>query len=210
MNRRLREVFAALRDLARAPGTFRAINGLVATVTTLNPTLRFVGPYQTVCNYWNYFWTYVAEHFSEPDQTGQTQRALLNSTAGQTNGIAQGSAYEPANGVGYPENPNDPRRQRGDLEILHGQGYGGAINNDGTADCENGQRGYLRGPLAIFSAPRDLNGFPTRVVFNSHTPGSQGPTFTGRARVPAGQTFTRENQTGAQLPIELTTGVFGG
>ena len=41
-----------------------------ATVTTLQPQLRFLGPYITVCNYWNIFWTFVAEHFSGEVPTG--------------------------------------------------------------------------------------------------------------------------------------------
>ena len=42
--------FDALRDLAAAPATNAALRGLTATVTTLNPQLRFFGPYVTVCN----------------------------------------------------------------------------------------------------------------------------------------------------------------
>jgi hypothetical protein len=34
---------------------------------------------------------------------------------------------------------------------------------------------------------------------DAHTPGNQGPTFTGRAHVPAGETFTRSPSTGPQL-----------
>ena len=32
-----------------------------------------------------------------------------------------------------------------------------------------------------------------------HTPGDQGPTFAGRAKVPAGETFSRSPTTGPQL-----------
>jgi hypothetical protein len=34
---------------------------------------------------------------------------------------------------------------------------------------------------------------------DAHTPGNQGPTYAGRARVPAGETFSRNPQTGPQL-----------
>ena len=33
-----------------------------------------------------------------------------------------------------------------------------------------------------------------------HTPGDQGPTYKGRAHVPAGETFSRNPTTGPQLP----------
>ena len=41
---------------------------------TLNPTLRYVGPHVTVCNYFNYSWTHFADHVSEEDATGTLQR----------------------------------------------------------------------------------------------------------------------------------------
>jgi len=47
---------SALKSLALAPGTNVALNGLVATISTLNPMVRYIGPYQTVCNSFNYFW----------------------------------------------------------------------------------------------------------------------------------------------------------
>ena len=70
LNERLEGTFAALEDLTAAPSTNAALRALTATVTTLNPQLRFYGPFVTVCNAPNYFFTYLAEHFSEPDQTG--------------------------------------------------------------------------------------------------------------------------------------------
>jgi hypothetical protein len=36
-------------------------------------------------------------------------------------------------------------------------------------------------------------------IADAHTPGYQGPTFKGRAHVPAGETFTRNPTTGPQL-----------
>src|SRR6478672_1553069 len=63
LNDDLRESLGALRDLSQAPTTNLALRGLMATVGTLNPTLRYLGPYVTVCNFWNYFWTFLAEQF---------------------------------------------------------------------------------------------------------------------------------------------------
>ena len=69
-------------DLVKAPTTLGALRGLTATVGTLQPQLRYLGPYVTVCNYWNMFWTFAAEHFSAPDDTGGSERALLNMARG--------------------------------------------------------------------------------------------------------------------------------
>ena len=209
MNQALRGALTAARDLIRAPGTNTALRGLLATVVTLNPQLKFLGPYQTVCDYWNYFWTAAAEHFSEGDPTGSAQRALLNSTAGQLNGLGNAGAYEAVNGEGY--NSLTPIQQsRGDNEVHHGSAYSAAITNSGAADCESGQEGYMKGPLAVFAPARDLEGGPTQVVADSHIPGAQGPTYAGRSRVPAGETFTREPLTGDKLDPILTSGIYGG
>src|SRR2546421_5099401 len=208
LNDNLKDVFTSLRDLVRDPGVNSGLRGLVATVTTLNPQLRFYGPFQTVCDYWNYFWTYNAEHFSENVNSGTSQRALLNSGAGQPNSTNNANSFEWANGEGY-NSLTPAQKARGDNERLHGQSYGAAINNSGTADCENGQRGYLNGNLDT-ARPIDAEGNPFNTVQDPHTPGDQGPTFAGRARVPAGETFTREPQTGDRLPPVLTTGIYGG
>ena len=40
-------------------------------------------------------------------------------------------------------------------------------------------------------------------VVDPHMPGNQGPTFTGRPRVPEGQTFTAPPEVGPQIPKEL-------
>ena len=205
LNRRTGEVLAALGDLVRAPETNRALRGLTRTVGILNPLVRFAGPYQTVCNSWNYFWTYLGEHISEDDPTGTAQRVLLNSVGGNRNSYSGMHATEPVMGEAYTGPP-----QRGDNAHFHGQAHGAAVNDDGTADCEVGQRGYMNGNLAVFGPSTNSQGTPIQAIFDPHTPGSQGPTFAGRPRVPAGQTFDRENQIGWQLPPEQTTGIYSG
>src|SRR4051812_4446745 len=54
LNQELQDAMGALRDLATAPTTNAAINGLIDTVGTLQPQLRYLGPYVTVCNNWNF------------------------------------------------------------------------------------------------------------------------------------------------------------
>ena len=134
----------------------------------------------TVCNSWNYFWTYIAEHFSEPDVTGQSQRALLNTTGRQDNSVGSQGAKFPANGENVLE---------GNAQYQQDQPYAAAIAPDGRADCETGQRGYLR---------RQAIHYPKKyeIARDPRTPGLQGPTYTGRPRVPAGQTFTHKPETG--------------
>ena len=192
LNANLQQVMDALKQLAQAPGTNIAINGLTSTVSILNPMVRYLGPFQTVCDDWNYWWTYLSEHISEATSFGFAQRALLNTAnPSQPNNVGNAQASAPANGGGTDS------LLTGGNEFLHGQTYGAAIDNLGNADCETGQRGY----------PLKLNYFDSlhrNLATDSHTPGDQGPTFAGRARVPAGETYSRNPQTGPQLPYNPT------
>jgi virulence factor Mce-like protein len=180
LNSRLQRVMGSLRDLALDPGTNVAINGLAATTQILNPMIRYLGPFVTVCNDWNYWWTYLSEHLSEATDFGFAQRALINSAdSTQPDNVGSIPATAPADG------------QNGGPEYLHGPPYGAAVDAQGNADCETGQRGY----------PKKLNYFDPlgrNLDTDQHTPGDQGATFTGSARVPKGETFTREPQTGPQ------------
>ena len=49
----LEPALVALRDLSTDPGSGMALRALGATARTLQPQLKFLGPFQTVCNYWN-------------------------------------------------------------------------------------------------------------------------------------------------------------
>ena len=91
--------------------------------------------------------------------------------------------------------PGDPPDQTGmaDAEYEHGPAYGAAIDSQGNADCETGQRGFQLKQNYYDNQNRTL-------VSDAHTPGDQGTTWTGLARVPPGETFSREPSTGPQLP----------
>ena len=186
LNEETAKTLVQLRKLAEAPGTNAALRGLTATVTTLNPQLRFYGPYVTVCNSWNYFWTYLAEHFSEPDTTGSAQRALVNRPASRRTRSARWAPTSP---------PTARACIEGTPQYAQDQPYGAAVNAQGRADCEAGQRGYVE---------RDARFFPSKykIARDPRSPGLQGPTFAGRPRVPEGQTFTAEPETGeyADMP----------
>jgi virulence factor Mce-like protein len=187
LNGNLQQVMYGLKNLATAPGTNVAVNALSSTVSTLNPIVRYLGPYQTVCDDWNYFWTYLSEHISEATSFGFAQRVLLNlADPTQPNNVGQQGATAPADGGGSTS------LITGGNEYLHAQAYGAAIDNQGNADCENGQRGY----------PLKLNGLDPQgrdLATDAHTPGDQGTTWKGRTHVPAGETFSRNPTTGPQL-----------
>jgi ABC-type transporter Mla subunit MlaD len=199
LNDELEAVMVELRDLVTTPTTNGAIRGLTATVTTLQPQLRYLGPYVVGCNYWNIFWTVVAEHFSAPNPTGQSQRVLLNSGDSQNDQVTSFGANEPANG-------KDARPGAGDANIIrqynHYNAYGAnAIVPDGRLDCSPGQQGYP------YSANRANDDYYKRTVYDQllwKFPGEapvKGGTYTkfdrnargtGQRppRLPEGMTFT--------------------
>jgi virulence factor Mce-like protein len=186
LDQRLQGVMHALKGLADAPGTNEAVNALTNTVSTLNPLVRYLGPFQTTCDDWNYWWTFLTEHQTAQDSLGFSQRVLLmfGDSAQPDNVGTQGAVHPADNQSGGPEN-------------LHGQTYGAAIDGSGNADCETGQRGY----------PQKLNYFDPqgrKLASDPHTPNDQGTTFKGRTRVPPGETFTRNPTTGPQLPYNPT------
>ena len=188
INEPLRDTMASLEELMSSPGTGSAFRGLTDTVGTLNPTVRFLGPYITVCNYFNYSWTHVAEHLTEPDPTGGAQRTLLNQASRQTNSVTSLGATEPANGEGVAPN--------GTPQFLHSNNYSAAVDENGNADCESGQRGYVERTNA-YGDKR------FKIAVDPHIPGNQGTTFTGNPRVPKGQTWSRQPTVGPQIPKEL-------
>jgi hypothetical protein len=153
---------------------------------TCGPAQRSVGfsvSIVAVRNYFTYWWTFLSDHLSDEDATGTLQRIQVKSAPReQENSMAAFGATEPAN-----SDHIDPVQKAlfGDAVQVHGQEYGRAVTPTGEADCESGQRGYL---------DRLATGFPERfrIVVEPRTPGVQGTTFTGRARVPEGQTFTAE------------------
>ena len=139
---RLRTTSVALRDLIRDPSTGRSLGNLRTAVALLKPTLNFVAPYQTVCNYANYFFHPLGEHQSQPAPGGNAQQQLI-----RTVNLAQPNSL----GFTYSSRPWD--LQPG--QPAHGATFDGmpagrpmappyqpAIDAQGNADCQNGQDGF--------------------------------------------------------------------
>lgn len=192
MNRNLKTMLGALEDLAADDRTIYALRGVTRLVDVVNPLVRFVGPYVTVCNYWNYAWTNVSEHLTEPDPTGGSQRTLLNQAPRTRDPRAPSlgsiGAKQPVNGE--PVVSGSPMN-------LHSNVYTAAVDTKGNADCESGQRGYLE-KLTTYNKDPNL-----KIVTDPRIPGNSGPTFTGRPKVPEGQTFSRNPESGPAFPREL-------
>ena len=175
LNEELGKTLDQLRELAQAPGTLPGIRGLGATVTTLNPQLKFYGPYVTVCNSPNYFFTYLAEHFSEPDTTGSAQRALVEHRR---------AAGRRASARWAPTSPPTARTPKGMAQYAQNQPYAAAITPDG-------QRRLRDRPARLAGAQRRRPGRQVpREPQPAHARARRARPSRAPPRVPAGQTFT--------------------
>jgi virulence factor Mce-like protein len=191
VNHKLGNLLSSLNSAVRDPGTNIALNGLKDTVGTLNPLIRYLGPYETVCNDWNSFWVEIADLVSEQTTFGMAQRALIMFGNQQANSVAKQGAT--AHADGYQSGDAPDQGYPGDAEYLHAPDYAAAVDNQGNADCETGQYGYA-------AKLNHLDPKGESLQLDAHVPGDQGTTFTGLSRVPPGETYTRNPSTGPQLP----------
>ena len=192
MNADLRDVFVELRELVQQPTTMISLQRLTETFDEATPFAEQVVPAQTVCNYWNYWFTFLTEHISEQDQFGFMQRVggpsfprgpLELSTGlpapldfirlpGEVQTPLGGYSGIPANGRAYsPTVPEGGEFEPYDLPILHGSPYGPTGQKGTGTDCQSGQLGYPQGQLLV---PGQDPANPGIAV--SDLPGSRGPT----------------------------------
>ena len=151
LNTRLAGAFGQLEELFENPNTLLAIRDLRTTVSVTRPLIEFVAPYQTVCNYFNYFVHPLGEHQSSPaaDGSGTTQnQGVRTVNAEQPNAYSNIEAsrpYDTPEGMN-PLGAKDPTGMS--LGRQYATPYQPAIDAQGNADCQNGQDGFVRGPLA--------------------------------------------------------------
>jgi virulence factor Mce-like protein len=195
LNRNTEKVFRALDDLVNEPTTRLALNDLRDTLGVTKPLINYVAPYQTVCNYTTTFFTGLGQHQSEGVSNGTAQRVLLKTDNSvqdnRFNNVFNDRPVDLPTGV----DPTTAKAPDGSaLEVFHGGPYYPAIDSQGNADCQNGQFGYIDGPLGRGRYPahgRVPGDDPIYTQFNrnfaggSHnvyldnTPGLAGTTFTG-------------------------------
>jgi|SRR5438128_1804715 len=126
---RLTGVFRALRRFADDPMVPLGIRRLTDTVTTLRPTLRFLAPTQTVCNYVTLWFRNISSLLSEGDQNGTWQRFIIVATPTGPNSET-GPSSAPANGGGTDN-------------FLHSNTYPNSAAPGQTRECEAGNEDFF-------------------------------------------------------------------
>ena len=121
LSEELRTTLQAVYTLASDPRTGGALDRLLLTVRSALPTLRFILPAQTVCNYLGLWTRNVPSTISEGDDSGTWFRTLVVAGADEATASAK-----PA--------PN-----------LHENPYGNTAAPGQTHECESGNEPYLDG-----------------------------------------------------------------
>ncbi len=138
-NRSLEGVFRALGDLAGSPLAEAGVRRLAQTAASLKPTLAFLTPVQTTCNYVTLWFRNISSLLSYGDQHGTWQRFVALVAADGPNNEG-GPASAPANG---PAAGN----------FLHNNPYPNTASPGQTAECEAGNETFIQGRQVIGNVP---------------------------------------------------------
>ena len=185
LNQRTADLFRALDELAQNPNTLLALKDLTTTVAVGAPLLQFIAPYQTVCDYTTDFFDGLS-HNVGLDVNGGTIEPVLIRSDGSSNPppanteepgrLGDSDNWRPAD-VPSNVNPKTAKDKNGNfLQALHGQPYSPAIDAAGNADCQNGQSGYLTGPLPAPNTP-ESGRYPPADAPDMKTEGTQDPGY---------------------------------
>jgi virulence factor Mce-like protein len=139
LNRRLAAVFDALARFSGDPLVPRGIQRLNDTVTSLKPTLAFITPAQTVCNYATLWFRNVSSVLSEGDSNGTWQRFIIVPTPQGPNSES-GASSAPADGPA-------------DANHLHANPYPNAAAPGQEKECEGGNEPYTLGKTIVGNVP---------------------------------------------------------
>jgi virulence factor Mce-like protein len=142
MNEDLADVFEALADFSDDPTVRQGVNQLTRLASSLRPTLRFLTPVQTTCNYATVFLRNVASLLSEGDANGNYQRFLVVSAPTDPLTFELG----PNNEGGPSAAPADGPGQH---NHLHVNPYPNAASPGQTRECEGGNERYAVGQTVI-------------------------------------------------------------
>jgi virulence factor Mce-like protein len=138
-NRELAGVFRSLGSLAGSPLAEAGAKRLAQTASSLKPTLAFLTPVQTTCNYATLFFRNVSNLLSFGDENGTWQRFIALVAADGPNNQG-GPASAPANGPA-PGN------------FLHTNPYPNTASPGQPRECEAGNETFTPGRQSIGNVP---------------------------------------------------------
>jgi virulence factor Mce-like protein len=138
-NRQVASVFRALGELVRDPLATAGLQQLADTAASLRPTLAFLTPVQTTCNYVTLWFRNISSLLSEGDANGTWQRFIIIVTPLGPNNEG-GPSSAPANGPGADNH-------------LHSNPYPNTASPGQTRECAAGNETYRAGQTVIGNVP---------------------------------------------------------
>jgi virulence factor Mce-like protein len=141
-NKRLEPTFAALQRFADDPLVSLGVKDLTSTASILAPTIAYLTPVQTVCNYATLYFRNVSNLLSVGDSNGTSQRFIIIATPQGPNAEG-GPASAPANG-GVPGQQDN---------YLHTNPYPNTASPGQTRECESGKEPFLVGKQVLGNVP---------------------------------------------------------
>jgi virulence factor Mce-like protein len=152
MNEDLADVFDTLADFSEDPFVRQGVDQLTRLSSSLRPTLRFLAPVQTTCNYATLFFRNAASLLSDGDSNGTWQRFIIvPSPSYEVDGPLFGS-IGPNNEIGPSSGPaNGPQENN----FLHSNPYPNTASPGQTRECEAGNERFrdTTGRLMIGNPP---------------------------------------------------------
>jgi virulence factor Mce-like protein len=150
LNNQLEPTAQALVDFQEAPGVFNGLELLTDTNQLLKPSLRYIVPSQTVCNYWSLTFQELASATAEGNSNGHWMQFIAFAPPEGPNSEST-FASAPANEPGSKNRENHLHYNPYPKTAAPGQGN----------VCEAGNEKYIPGSTVIGNAP-ELWGTDTR------------------------------------------------
>jgi virulence factor Mce-like protein len=146
VNEELADVFDALADFSEDPMVRQGIGQLTRLASSLRPTLRFLTPTQTVCNYATLWFRNAASHLSDGDTNGTWQRFMVVASPTNAPPLPPPRIYGP-NNEGTPSSApaNGPQVEN----HLHFNPYPHTAAPGQPDSCMAGNESYERGQTVI-------------------------------------------------------------
>jgi hypothetical protein len=139
LNKRLDSLLQEVQTFSNDPLVPRGIQNTDDLVKSVGPTLNYLAPTQTVCNYVTLWFRNIGSLLSEGDRNGTWQRFIIVTTPqGPNNEGAPSSA--PANGPGTDN-------------YLHTNPYPNTAAPGQPRECEAGNEPYLAGQKVTGNSP---------------------------------------------------------
>jgi len=148
LNEQLQPTAEALVDFQDAPGVINGLELLTDTNRVLKPSITYIAPSQTVCNYWTLTFKEIASAASEGNSNGNWLQFISYAPPEGPNSEST-FASAPAN------DPNNPENH------LHYNPYPQTAAPGQNEVCEAGNEKYITGKTVIGHAPK-LWGTTTR------------------------------------------------